>query len=177
MKRIIISALFLFGIHGLGSHFDVCEIKSVGSISAVKVMSLIGFAKYTSEFVGITSGLGPSQSLCVDLAIGASPADAITILSKSELPTVVAALLDITVNFGLYLVNDVTSIAADPSLLKTVKVTVGVHQTTGAVSVVVFEKTDGSYGDPPASTDVVDFKEYTVPATGTVLTQINNFIK
>ena len=87
-------------------------------------------------------------------------------------PAATAGLV-ITVDVAQLIVADQTTVVADPSLVKTVKVTIVFNITSDAFSIVVFEKTDGIYLDLPADERLsFNFGEWTVAAAGTVLVPV-----
>lgn len=113
----------------------------------------------------------------VHLADGQDTANAEALLEAIEKPTCVAASLAITTDLGTLIVGDVTNITADPTDTKFVKVALVKDDASGAIEVAVFEKTTGDYGDVPVGkTHVADLKEFSVPAAGSALTEINDWI-
>ena len=81
--------------------------------------------------------------------------------------------LDITVNIESMVVDDLTSIVADPTDTKTVMVCYIYNTVTDVFTVAVYEKTTGLYADMLMEEDLVRcFGEWEVVAQGTVLTEV-----
>jgi len=158
---------------------SVTLVKSAGSVTIVNILKCICTVKYGVDFLGSSSGFGAgSNELAIHIDDGASDVDAVAALAAAALPTCSKNLLDITVDAGTWIVADVTSITADAVDEKFVKVTIAVDDITGDPEVVVYEKTTGAYGDIPAGkTECGMLKEYSLPALGTDLTEINDWIK
>lgn len=158
---------------------DVTLVKEAGYFSVKRILHGMGGKKYLAEFLGVSARFGVSSNqLAMHLDPAASDTDAVAALAAIQLPTCTSSLLDITVNVGTLIVADLTSIVADPSDEKFVKVSIAVDDTTGDPEVYVFEKTTGAYGDLPAGkTLCVDLKEYSVAAAGSALVEINDWIK
>jgi len=158
---------------------DVVLVKDVGHVSIVEILNCLGTKEYASEFLGVSSGYGPSSNqLAMHLDDAADDTDAVAALAAAALPTCSSSLLDITVNVGTWIVSDVTSIVADPTEIKTVKASVLIDDTTGALEVHAFEKTTGEYGAVPAGkTLCTDLKEYTLAAAGSALVEAKDFIQ
>jgi len=88
-------------------------------------------------------------------------------------PTAVATLLDITTNVGSAIVDDVTSIVADPDDTKFCLVSVVRDDGTGLLEIQVQEKVLGNYGETPAGkTWECDIQEFSVVAAGTELVEV-----
>ena len=157
---------------------NIVLVKSAGKDSALNILDKVGAVKYPGKYHGSSSGFGASSNqLAMHIDDGETNTNADTALAAIEIPTCAHSSLDITVNVGTYVVTDVTSIVADGSDTKFVKVTVAVDDTTGDPEVVVYEKTTGAYGNVPAGkTHATDLKEYSVPASGSTLTEINDWI-
>jgi len=156
----------------------VTLVKSAGVVSIAAILDRIGANKYTTEFEGAQTNFGPNDDqIAMKLADSASNTDADTALAAAALPVVSSSLLDITVDVGTWIVADLTSIVAYPSDTKFAKVAIAIDDATGNPEVYVFEKTTGAYGSlPGGKTFCVDLKEYSVPAAGTVLTELNDWI-
>jgi hypothetical protein len=89
------------------------------------------------------------------------------------IPTAVAVLLQITTNVGSAIVNDLTNIVADPAETKFVRVSVIRDDGTGALEVLVEEKTTGVYaGVPVGKTLEQIINEFSVVAAGTDLVEV-----
>lgn len=123
------------------------------------------------------------EKAAVDAAELQAQIDALTALITSRLSLedsisgiisdVSTAGLVITVNVGPLIVDDETTIVADPSLVKTVKVTLILNLTSATFSVQVFEKTDGLYDDSADDERLAaNFGEWTVAAAGTTLVPV-----
>ncbi len=79
--------------------------------------------------------------------------------------------LNITVNVDTIVVDDVTTVTADETDTKQVKVCCVYNSTSDTFSVVLFEKTTGLYDDLASNEDLAaDFGEWEVVANGTDLT-------
>lgn len=88
-------------------------------------------------------------------------------------PTAVAAGLDITVNVGSAIVNDVTSIVADPDDTKFALVSVVRDDGTGILEIQVQEKVLGNYASTPTDkTWECDIQEFSVIANGSNLVAV-----
>lgn len=158
---------------------DATLVKDINhSVAALHIIDCRGAFLYPTEFLGASSGFGTSSNqIAIHLSGSPSLTDADQELSDIQIPTCTSSLLDITVNVGAHVVTDVTSITADPSDQKLVLMSAVIDDTSGAIEILAFEKTTGEYGAMPAGKTLCgDLKEYSVPAAGTVLTEINNFI-
>lgn len=92
---------------------------------------------------------------------------------KDNEPTATASGLDITTNVGSAIVNDVTSITADPDDTKYVKVSVVRDDTTTDLEIQVEEKVLGNYsGTPAGKTLECEIKEFSLVAAGTALVEV-----
>lgn len=92
---------------------------------------------------------------------------------EENVPTAVAALLQITTNVGSAIVNDITNIVADPAETKFVKVSVIRDNGTEALEILVEEKTTGVYaGVPVGKTLEKIINEFSVVAAGTDLVEV-----
>jgi len=91
---------------------------------------------------------------------------------EDNIPTATASGLVITANVGSAVVNDQTTITADPTDIKTVQVSVVRNDTTSLLEIVVRSKLTGEYSDFSGVTLVEHIKEFQVVANGTVLTEI-----
>lgn len=81
--------------------------------------------------------------------------------------------LIITVDVAQLIVADDTTAVADPSLVKTVKVTIVFNITSDSFSIIVFERTNGLYSDLTSDERLAFiFGEFTVAAAGTVLVPV-----
>ena len=90
-----------------------------------------------------------------------------------NVPEAVAVLLDITTNVGSAIVDDVTSIVADPDDTKFALVSVIRDDGTGVLEIQVQEKVLGNYGGTPAGkTWECDVAEFSVVAAGTELVEV-----
>ena len=160
---------------------DVSLVKSAGFGTAVQIIDAKGANAYPVEYEGCSVNLPPGYNeITMHLTGAPDPTDANAILAGVDLPTCAHALLAITVNAGTFLVNDVTNVVADPTLEKTLKVTLACVDATGDLEVVVYEKTEESdYAEnPPAGrTHAADLKEYTLAAAGVSLQEVANFIR
>ena len=158
---------------------DVTLVKEAGIVTIVGILDCVGKIEYTTEFLGVSSRYGVNDNqLAIHLDGGADDTDAVAALAAAALPTCTSSGLDITANVGTWVVDDVTSITADPTEIKTCLVSTMIDTTTAAVSIYVFEKTTGAYGDPPAGKmHCSNLKEYTLAAAGSTLAEINDYIK
>lgn len=87
--------------------------------------------------------------------------------------SVVIAGLQMTVSINTVVVDDVTNVAADPSLTKRVNVTYVYNETSDTFSIEVWEKTDGAYEDLDDDEELAgDLGEWETVAAGTVLTPV-----
>lgn len=88
--------------------------------------------------------------------------------------SVVAAGLEITVNVDAVIVDDVTTVVADPTDTKLILVSMSYDKATDVFAVVVREKTTGQYADllSPDEVLVEDFQEYSLVASGTTLVEV-----
>lgn len=78
--------------------------------------------------------------------------------------------LGITVNINSVVVDDLTTVVADSTETKFVKVYYMFHSTSDSFSIEVFERTDGIYDDLAGDEQVAaDFGEWSVVANGTDL--------
>lgn len=90
-----------------------------------------------------------------------------------NIPIAVAALLDITTNVGSAIVDDVTSIVADPTDTKYALVSVVRDDITELLEIQVQEKVLGNYaGTPEGKTWECDIAEFSVVAAGTELVEV-----
>ncbi len=149
----------------------------LGKFTSARVMHEKATFEYAISFIG-ASVLGVNQNkVSITLIDAADPAEANNILTSIEKPTCVSAELSIDTNVGTYVVNDLVNILADPTDTKFVKISIAIDTITGILEILAFEKTILEYGPPPAGKLVVtDLKEFSVPALGTSLTEIQNFI-
>ena len=91
-------------------------------------------------------------------------------LDKWENPVVNITGLDVEVVLGA-LKTDTASIVADTD--KTVKLSLGWDTIAGDFELLVYEKTDGDYGNAPANVEHLgDLKEYSVGNGGSVLVEL-----
>lgn len=91
-------------------------------------------------------------------------------------PVVDVTGLQIDVAMGS-LLDDNHVVAADPSETKYIKVSVVADDTTKDLELVAYEKTTGDYGSIPAGkTHIADLKEYSVPASGSDLTEVQSWL-
>ena len=153
-------------------------VKEAGIATAVQIIDCRSFFEYPTEHAGASSRFGASDNqLAIHLTGSPSLTEADAILAAIQTPTCTSSLLAVTVNVGTYLVSDVTNITADPDDELFAKITVAIDDTTGVIEVIAFTKTTGEYGLPPAGkTFCADLKEYSVPAAGSTLTEIQDFI-
>jgi len=158
---------------------DIALVKEVGKVTVLEILKIVGENKYGADFTGASSHVGPdSDQVVIHLVDAADDTEAVAALAAVQLPTCSDSGLNITVNVGTYLISDVTNILSDPTDIKFVKVSILLDNATGLPQVYAFEKTTLTYGDVPAGkTFCCDLKEYSVPALGTALTEIKNFIR
>jgi hypothetical protein len=158
---------------------DVTKIKEIGFVTGLLVMDCKSFNEYPSNHTGASANFGSgSDEIVIHLSGSPDTTEANNILTAIDLPTCTSSGLDITVNCGTYLVDDETSITADPSETKYVKVVICIDDASGDIETCVFTKTTGEYGSVPAGkTLCADMKEYSVPASGTTLTELNDWIR
>ena len=158
---------------------DVSKVNNIGFLTGILVVDCRSMNAYPSNHLGVSSHFGVSSDETV-IHLSGSPdtTAADDILTAVDMPTCTSSGLDITVNCGTYLVTDVTSITADPTETKYVKVVICIDDTSGDIDVCVFTKTTGEYGSVPSGkTLCADLKEYSVPAAGSTLTEIINWIR
>lgn len=154
----------------------VSTIKEAGDDTILLLLDAKGGASYPAKYHGSSAHAGPdSNKLSMDLSDGENPALAIAILAAVEKPTCTASVLTITTDFGTYIVADSTVIVADPTDTKFVKTVLSLDVSDN-FQVESLEKTTGVYGLPVGSSPV-DLKEFSVPAAGSTLTEVQNFIK
>jgi len=107
-------------------------------------------------------------------------ADAISLLAALEKPTCVidgTDALQINTDIGTELVGDTHIVAPDGAFEKRVKMVIVINDSSGALEIFAKEKTDGNFSAIPAGkTEVAELKEFSVPVSGTALTQEKNFI-
>lgn len=138
---------------------------------------------YHARVIGEGGALGVHefraiQTDVIDAALvsndpGSTSRDFVIESQEVNVPIAVAALLDITTNVGSAIVNDVTSIVADPTNTKFVLVSVVRDDGTGLLEIQVQEKTTGSYAPTPAGkTWECDIAEFSVSAAGTALVEV-----
>jgi len=153
-------------------------VKEAGPQTALQIIDCRSLFEYPTEHDGASTRFGSSSNqLAIHLTGSPSLTAADAILAAIQTPTCTSSLLDVTVNVGTYLVSDVTSIVADPDDELFAKISVAIDDTTGVLEVIAFTKTTGEYGSPSAGKTVcADLKEYSVPAAGSALSEINNFI-
>ena len=153
-------------------------VKEAGVFSALQIIDQRSLFEYPVEHAGASTRFGANaDQLAIHLTGSPSLTAADAILAAIQTPTCTSSLLDITVNVGTYLVNDVTSIVADATDELFAKASIVIDDVSGVIEVIAFTKTTGEYGSSPAGkTFCCDLKEYSVPAAGTALTEINNFI-
>lgn len=158
---------------------DAILIKDAGHRTVLDVLKARGQEAYGVNFLGVSANVGTNHNeLKIHLVAGQSLTVADQLLADIQKPTVDFTGLEITTNVGSFVVADVYNVTADPSDEKFVKIVLGIDDTNGAIEVFALEKTTGEYGALPAGkTFVTDVKEFSVPAAGTVLTEIFNFIK
>lgn len=89
-------------------------------------------------------------------------------------PTVVAVGLQITVNVNPVIVNDQTTVVADPADAKLVLVSMAYDKAADTFAVVVREKTTGQYADllSPDEVLVEDLQEFSLVAAGSTLVEV-----
>lgn len=158
---------------------DVSQIKNAGLITILSVIDAKGLFDYPTEYDGASANFGINDNeLVIHLTGSPNENNANNILTAAALPTCTSSLLDITTNLGTYISNDVTSVVADPNDEKFVKISIVIDDVSGDIEAIAFEKTTEIYGDIPAGkTFCCDLKEFSVPAAGTTLTEVKNFIK
>jgi len=146
--------------------------------TALKILSRRAKFLYPTEFDGASAHFGSnSDQIVIHLTGSPSLTDADQALADIEKPTCTFSLLDITVNVGALVVNDVTSIDDDPLDEKFIKVVVVIDDVSGAIQIYVLEKTTEQYPSLPAGkTFCANLKEYSLAAAGTTLVEINDFI-
>lgn len=158
---------------------NIISTKNVGGVTAGNIMRYRAKHEYPVEFSGTSTGFGnDSDQIAIHLNGAPDETPAQVILTAIELPTCTASGLVVTSNVGTYIVADLTTVVADPDDTKFVKISVAIDDTTGVLEIIAFEKTTESYGNPPAGKTVCcDLKEWSVPALGTVLTLVTDFIE
>lgn len=98
--------------------------------------------------------------------------DFVVEFQRVNTPTAVASGLDITANVGSVIVDDVTSIVADPDNTKFCLVSVIRDDITALLEIQVQEKVLGNYGTTPdGKTWECDIAEFSVVAAGTDLVE------
>lgn len=141
-----------------------------------------GLTEEGGDFGGSTSYSdgepSPTGFYEVYLNDGVATGFATALLNGIGNPTCIASGLNITTNFGTFIVDDVHAVVADPALETRAKVSIVLEKSTWTASVVVFEKTDGEYDSLPSTHALLaDLKEFSVPAVGTDLVELNDWIK
>ena len=152
--------------------------KSAGTRAATGVISAKSENTYPTDYDGASSNLGANNDE-LQLHFTGSPsltaADAI--LTAIALPTCTSSGLDITTDCGTYVVADSTSITADGSDTKYVLMSIQINDSDGAVEVLAREKTTGSYAAIAGGKTLgADLKEFSVPASGSTLTETQDYI-
>jgi hypothetical protein len=175
MANKLILFLALFCVSGF-ARIDVALIKEAGNVTVLEAIDAKSAAAYPGKHLGSSAHFGAaSNKLAVHLEDGESPTLAEAILAAIEKPTVSAASLTITSNFGTYIVADDTVITADPTEVKFVKIVLSLDGGND-FQIEALEKTTGAYGTPTGSSPI-DLKEFSVQAAGSTLTEVQNFIK
>jgi len=158
---------------------DILYVKEEGNSTVLSVIDALASFNYGNDYYGSSSHFGPGNNqLAIHLA-GESPdqTDALSILGNVKKPTCTDSGLVITVNEGTYIVNAQETITADVSEITYIMASILQDTTSGLLEFYVFTKTTGSFAPTPAGTVLVcDLKQYSTPANGVVLTEINNFI-
>jgi len=145
-------------------------------VVGTNTLNVMGKIKYGSDFGGITST--PSMPEIIAHMVSSINETAMgDLIDNSSTPICTVSGLDITTNFGSHIVNDIDTIVADPTDTLFAKVSLLIDDTTGDPEVYIFIKTDGLYGNIPAGKIwAADLKEFSVPAAGTILIEIQNWI-
>lgn len=143
------------------------------NVTAFKAVNSQLIVKYPAKIYGCSWS---DADLTAHLHTGESTTIANTAMTGVENPAVTDSGLVITTNVGTLLVDDEHTVVADGSEITTIKISMFVNDTSGAIEAVAFEKTTGEYGsDPAGSSFICDLKEYTCPASGASLTEINDW--
>lgn len=158
---------------------DVTTTKNAGAETISAILDARSKFLYGAEHIGTSTRYGSnSDKIAFHLDDAASTTNADTLLTAIALPTCTSSLLAITANVGTFIVSDVTNVTAHSTLVKTIKITVGIDDTTGVLEIIAYEKTDGEYAAVPlGKSHVADLKEYTLAAAGTEVVESVNFIK
>jgi len=138
-------------------------------------------SRYGGQCYGVVNSwnhpINTEGTVTAQLTDDAPAAFATTFLNGLDNPSCDASGLDITTNFGTFIVDDVHSVVVDPALETRVKVTLAVEKGTWNLDVLVFEKTDGDYDDVPSTHETIaELKEFSLPAAGSELTELNDWI-
>lgn len=88
--------------------------------------------------------------------------------------SVVAVGLQITVNINAVIVDDVTTVVADPTDTKFILISMSYDKLTDTFAIVAREKTTGQYVDLASPNEVLveDLQEYSLVASGTALVEV-----
>jgi len=155
---------------------NVSIIKEAGTRTTVRVLKHKTRFDYPVEANGASAKITPAQNdLTIHLIGSPDETAANTLLTAIALPTCTHNLLAITVNVGTFLVNDITNVTADPTLIKFFLAKIVMNETTGALSIVVCEKITEEY-PIPTDTMVANLKEYSLEPAGTALVEIKDHI-
>jgi len=147
----------------------------------LNLAAVSGVAKKHWKIVGDTvAEMSQAEKDAVDAAEAVASTSAKEAAIKSEVLhdplegftiDIQASGLTLTVNINSIVVDDITTVAADPTNTKTVNLCYVLSGDTLAVQ--AFEKTTGEYAALAAGDRVVkDLGEWTVPANGTTLTGV-----
>jgi hypothetical protein len=156
---------------------NVVLAKDLGS----KVARTILHDKLVNLYAGNASGVSHDQdagTTTVHIDDGEDDAAAIQLLADVAAPTCVPTGLTIRTNYGTLLVDDDTVVAAHATLEKFFLVEIVIDEASGDLETYVFEKTSESEYEalPAGKKGDGCLKEYSLPALGAVLTEIETFI-
>lgn len=157
---------------------ETSATKNIGLKSAGKILHNKLENLYPAKVWGASCAAGDAgDEVIAYLHDGETTGLADTALAAIALPTCTTSGLNITTNVGTYVVGDVTAVTAHATETKYVKISIQINDSNGVVEVLSREKTTGEYAAIAAGkTFGADLKEFSVPALGTVLTEIEDYI-
>ena len=128
------------------------------------------FSRWTGSIWEVVADPDQAKRAVEDQIKSALFADPLEGLVRS----VVAVGLEITVNVNAVIVDDVTTVVADPTDTKFILVSMAYNRATDVFSVVVREKTTGQYVDLASPDEVLveDLQEYSLVASGSALVEV-----
>jgi hypothetical protein len=165
----------------------VLELDKKIGIDSFQILDQIAREKVGNTVIGVSGNQGSPGKLRMHLTNVSQEAAALQLLKDMKDPSVSVNGLQISVSLGqtvaenpndpltpsTQLLNDSYTVVADPSAVKTIKVSLVCDQTTKAVELVIFEKTDGEYGNVPAGKRLLGhLKEYSLAANGVALVEV-----